>query len=108
MLVLGLGTTMPELFFCLSAVKRNHDSLAIGDVLGTVLADATVVIGLLALINPFSFPQKIIYIAGVFMITASFLLFYLMRSGKNITRKEAFMLVIFWLLFASVEIILNS
>lgn len=107
-LVLGLGTTMPELFFCLSAVKRNHDSLAIGDVLGTVLADATVVIGLLALINPFSFPQKIIYVAGMFMITASFLLFYFMRTGKNLSRKEAFLLIMFWFLFASVELILNS
>lgn len=59
MLVVGLGTTMPELFFSLNAVKRNDDSLAVGDLLGTVLADATIVIGLIALIAPFSFPKRL-------------------------------------------------
>lgn len=105
---IGLGTTMPELFFCLSAVKNNQDSLAIGDVLGTVLADATIVIGLLALINPFAFPQKIVYVAGLFMVAAAFLLFYLMRTGKSLTRSEAVLLVFFWGLFVCTELILNT
>jgi len=105
---IGLGTTVPELFFCLSAVKNNNDSLAIGDVLGTVLADATIVIGLLALINPFAFPRKIVYIAGLFMVAAAFLLFYLMRTGKSLTRSEAVLLISFWILFVSTELILND
>lgn len=108
MLFIGLGTTMPELFFCISAVKNNHDSLAIGDVLGTVLADATVVIGILALVSPFAFPRKIIYIAGLFMVAAAFMLFYLMKTGKNLTRSEAILLIFFWVLFVSTELILNS
>lgn len=108
MLVIGLGTTMPELFFCLSAVKKNHDSLAIGDILGTVLADATIVIGILALINPFHFPQKTIYIAGIFMVAASFMLFYFMRTGRNLSKKESYLLIAFWILFALTELVLNS
>lgn len=108
MLFIGLGTTMPELFFCISAVKNNHDSLAIGDVLGTVLADATIVVGILALINPFAFPRKIIYIAGLFMVMAGFMLFYLMKTGKSLTRSEAIILIFFWVLFISTELILNT
>lgn len=108
MLFIGLGTTMPELFFCISAVKNNHDSLAIGDVLGTVLADATIVIGILAMVSPFAFPRKIIYIAGLFMVAAAFILFYMMKTGKNLTRSEAMLLIFFWILFVSTELILNS
>lgn len=108
MLFIGVGTTMPELFFCLSAVKRNHDSLAIGDILGTVLADATIVVGLLALISPFYFPQKIIYSTGIFMVAASFLLFYFMKSGKILSKKESYLLLFFWLFFVLIEIIINS
>lgn len=106
-LIIGVGTTMPELFFCLSAVKKNHDSLAIGDLLGTVLADATVVIGLLALISPFYFPQKIIYSTGIFMVASSFMLFYFMRSGRFLSKRESYFLLSFWILFVFVEIILN-
>lgn len=107
MLVVGLGTTLPELFYSLRAVKKRDDSLAIGDILGTVLADATIVIGILALINPFSFPQKIIYVTGVFMIIASFILFYFMKTNRVITKKEAYALFVFWILFAIVEFSVN-
>jgi cation:H+ antiporter len=102
MLIVGLGTTMPELFFSLNAVKRHDDSLAVGDLLGTVLADATIVVGLLAIISPFSFPREIVFVTGTFMIMSSFLLFYFMESGRRITKKEAKLLVFFWITFVLV------
>jgi cation:H+ antiporter len=107
MLIVGLGTTMPELLFSLKSVEKRDDSLAIGDVLGTVLADATIVVGILALVNPFSFPQKVIYITGTFMVAASIILFYFMRSGRIISRKEGYMLFAFWLIFVIAEFIAN-
>lgn len=108
MLVVGIGTTIPELFFSVSAVKKRNDSLAVGDILGTVLADATIVVGILAIIKPFYFPVKIIYTTGLFMVFASFALFYFMKSGRTISKKEALFLFIFWLLFVLVEITVNS
>lgn len=108
MLIVGLGTTMPELFFSLRSIKKRDDSLAIGDLLGTVLADATIVVGILALVSPFTFPQKIIYITGVFMVLASFMLFRFMRSGRALTRREAWILFAFWVVFVVVEFLANS
>ncbi len=108
MLIVGLGTTMPEFFFSLKSVQKNDDSLAVGDMLGTVLADATIVVGILALVNPFFFPQKIIYVTGIFMVIASFVLFYFMRSGRTLSKKEGYMLFIFWLIFVLVEFIVNK
>lgn len=107
MLIVALGTTIPELFFSLKSVKKKDDALAIGDILGTVLADATIVVGILALISPFSFPQKIIYVTGVFMVVASFILFYFMRSGRTLTKKEASFLLFFWIIFVLVEFLVN-
>lgn len=108
MLIVGLGTTMPEMFFSLRSIKKKDDSLAIGDLLGTVLADATIVVGILALVNPFAFPQKIIYITGAFMVAASFVLFHFMRTGRTLTRREASMLLAFWLVFVIVEFLANT
>lgn len=107
MFIVALGTTMPELFFSLKSVKKRDDSLAVGDILGTVLADATVVVGILALVRPFSFPQKIIYVSGVFMVAASFILFQFMRSGRTLAKREAWMLLAFWILFVFAELFLN-
>ncbi len=108
MLIVGLGTTMPELFFSLRSVKSKDDSLAVGDVLGTVLADATVVVGILALVSPFSFPQRIIYITGIFMVAASFILFYFMKTGRNLSRRETLMLCALWASFVLVEFFTNG
>jgi len=108
MLVVGVGTTLPELFFSLKAVKKQDDDLAIGDILGTVLADATIVVGIVALINPFSFPSKIIYITGLFMVGASIITLYFMRSGQTLSKKESYFLFMYWLVFVLSEFIANK
>lgn len=108
MLIVGLGTTMPELFFSLKSVGKKDDSLAVGDILGTVLADATVVVGILALVNPFFFPQKIIFITGVFMVAACFILFRFMGTNRILSKKEAGLLLLFWLMFVAAELIANG
>lgn len=108
MLVVAIGTTIPELFFSLEAVKRNNDSLAVADILGTVLADATIVVGIMALITPFSFPQKIIYVTGTFMLLSAFILSYFMHTGKRISKKEGLFLFIFWVIFILTEYFITS
>jgi len=108
MLVVSLGTTMPELFYSLKAVREKEDELAIGDILGTVVTGATIVVGIVAIIEPFFFPARIVYVTGVFMIIASFFLFYLMRTGKTLTRLESFGLLAFWVIYAIIEFVISK
>lgn len=103
MLVVGLGTTVPELFFSIKCVRRRDDSLAIGDLLGTVLADATIVVGILALVTPFAFPFKIVSVTGTYMVVASLVLLFFMFSGRKISQKEGLLLFLFWISFVAVE-----
>jgi len=108
MLVVGLGTTMPELFYSLKAVRKKEDELAIGDILGTVMTGATIVVGIVAIIEPFFFPARIVYVTGIFMIIASLFLFYLLRTGKTLTRLESFFLLAFWIIYAIIEITISK
>jgi cation:H+ antiporter len=108
MLVVSFGTIMPELFYSLKAVKKQEDGLAIGDILGSVLADATIVVGILALISPFYFPVKIVYVTGIFMVFASLILLKFMRSGKTLSKKEGIMLLVFWMVYAVVEFLISK
>lgn len=107
MLVVGLGTTLPELFFSVKAAKHHHDDLALGDILGTVIADATIVVGIIALISPFFFNLRIIYVTGTFMFLAIFLLFIFMKSDRSLSYKEAGLLLIFYFVFVISEFIVN-
>jgi cation:H+ antiporter len=107
MLVVGLGTTIPELFFSLKSIRNKDDDLAVGDILGTVLADATILVGVLSFISPFYFPVKIIYVTGIFMLLASFVLFKFMYSDKFISKQEGYLLFVFWLVYVFTESIVN-
>jgi cation:H+ antiporter len=107
LLVVGLGTTIPELFFSYKALEAKEDGLAAGDILGTVLADATIVIGILAFISPFNFPIQLVYLSGLVMVLAAFILFNFMRSGRAITKKEAYLMAAFWFLYVIIEFFLN-
>ncbi len=108
MLVVGLGTTMPELIFSLKSIKKGDDSLAIGDILGTVLADATLVVGIISVVHPFDFPKRIVYFTGLLMVISAFFLLRFMRSGRSLTKSEAELLVSLWMVFVFIEFLLNS
>lgn len=108
MFVVGIGTTIPELLFSLQAVKKHRDSLALGDMLGTVLADATIVVGILALIQPFTFPSKIVYVTGMFMFVAACILISFMRTERTLSKKEVLFLFLFWILFVCTEYFINT
>ena len=103
-LVVSIGTTIPELFFGIKAIKSHNHGLAIGDVLGSVLADATTVIGIVALMSPFTFPQRIAYVAGGFMVVASIVLVVLIRTDYHLHRREALFLFGLWLIYVATEI----
>lgn len=107
MFIVGLGTTLPELLFSIRAAKHKHDGLALGDILGTVIADATIVVGIVALISPFAFNSRIVYITGMFMLFGTILLFHFIKTGKVLTKKEALLLILFYLLFVSAELLIS-
>lgn len=104
LLVVSLGTTMPELFFSARAVKHKQDSLALSDIMGAVLADATIVLGILAVISPFSFSRSVVFITGAWMLVASLVLIALMRKRWNLTRAKGLLLLALWLCYVVVEL----
>jgi cation:H+ antiporter len=108
MLIVALGTTLPEMTFSIKAARKGQDSLALGDILGTVIADATLVVGLMTLIKPFAFNPQVVYITGLFMFFATVLLFHFIKTGKVLTKKEAWLLALFYFLFISTELIINN
>lgn len=106
--LVALGTTLPELLFSLRAVRHNHTGLALGDMMGTVMTDATIVVGLVALLNPFHFPERIIFVTGSFMLVASVLLVYNMKTGRVLSKREGLGLLLFYIAFVLTEVYLNA
>lgn len=103
----GLGTCLPELIFSIKAVKRSSDGLAMGDILGTVIIDATLIMGITCLIQPFNFDRKIIYITGVAMFVACLVVVRFMKTDKLLTKKEGIYLIFLYIIFLLIELFAN-
>jgi cation:H+ antiporter len=106
--LVSIGSCMPELIFSLKAVGSKHDQLALGDVLGTVIIDATILVGVIALISPFDFNPNIVHVTGVMMFIAGVLAVMFIKSGKVLTRQEGVLLLLFYLLSLIIEFAVNG
>lgn len=103
--VIALGSCLPELFFSIKAVRINHDGLALGDILGTVITDATIILGIVALIQPFSFEFRLISITGFFMVLAGLLTLLFVRTDRLLTKKEGLFLLLVYIVYLFVELL---
>lgn len=52
--LLALGTTIPELILSYTAIKRKQVALVFGNLLGSVVTNATLIMGILAILRPVS------------------------------------------------------
>lgn len=105
-LIIGLGTSLPETSFSIQAARKSQDWLILGNLMGSVVISTTLVLGIVSLIAPIKISDfSPFVIARVFLIISalSFLLF--VRTGRKITRKEALFLLAIYITFILVEIL---
>lgn len=100
--VVGLGTSAPELSVSLSAALDNDLGLAVGNVVGSNIANVTLVIGAAALVAPLRSQVLVLRREGVLMFLAVSLLGWFLLD-QQLVRWEgmvllAGMVVALWLL----------
>lgn len=99
LMIVSVGTSLPELSLELGCVLRGHCSVALGDLLGSLAFNSTLILGVVSLISPIHAPFSSFAISSFFIVIslASFLFFA--RSGRTITRKEGTILLLIFALF---------
>lgn len=103
--LVAVGTSLPELSFEIEAVRKRQVGMALGDLFGSVVANSTLILGLVALIQPIRLVngwQEYGLAAAAFGVT--FLLFWgLVRSKKKLERWEGVVLVAVYLMLVILE-----
>lgn len=108
LLIVGLGNSMPEMFFTLRAAKKGENWMLIGDLMGGVIICATLVLGIVALIRPIEILDFSPFaIARVFLIISSLFFLISIRTGKKITRKEGIFFIFLYVFYLISEIFIK-
>ncbi len=105
-LVVGLGTALPELSFTLQAARKSQDWMIVGDVMGSVIMTATLVLGIVALISPIQISDFSPFAIGrIFLIISAIFFLIFIRTDRKITRREALFLLGIYIFFFLIEIL---
>jgi cation:H+ antiporter len=86
--IVGFGTSAPELAVNLSAALRGSTDMAMGNVVGSNIANIGLIIGLSALLAPLAVHMRLLRVETPVMIAFSLLLWWLCADGL-ISRLDA-------------------
>ncbi|MBW2970632.1 calcium/sodium antiporter [Candidatus Woesearchaeota archaeon] len=101
--IIALGTSLPELIFESKAVLERHEELALGDLLGSVITNSTLVLGVTALIRPITANLLLFFSSAMFMVLIAFVFMTFAESEKGISWKEAVSLILLYMFFIVME-----
>lgn len=106
--VVALGNSAPETFFAISAARKNLEWMILGGLMGSVVSHSTLVIGIVALINPIVITDLSPFlIARIFLFMAIFFFFIFIKTNHHISKKEAVFLLFIYIFFIISELLFN-
>lgn len=91
--IIGVGTSLPELATAISSVMKNQTDLVIGNVVGSNIFNILLILGVTALIEPIQLAPGI---AGhlLFLLLVTGIFFVALGSKRELSRPEAIMLTL--------------
>jgi cation:H+ antiporter len=96
----ALGTSLPELAFGIRARMLKHDSMAVGNSLGSNAFNSTLIIGLVSLVRPIRLDFSLDLIVAALFLFLGFIFFNIFVYSKSfISRKEGAVLIGIYILF---------
>lgn len=95
---IALGTSLPELFVSMQAIKTGEAELAIGNIFGSNAFNILVVIGIPALIVPLV-ADEVVMELGIHVLLAASAIFFVNGLARQIMRWEGMMMLFFFVFF---------
>lgn len=106
--VVAIGTSLPELVVSTTSALTGHSDIALGNVVGSNMANLFLILGVCSIIRPLKFKKETIFFENPFVIAITGLLFFmcLNNGGTQITRLEGGILLLLCVIFVLYNIIM--
>lgn len=102
--LVGLGNALPETYFAIVSARKGRTWLILGDLMGSVIVCATLVLGLVVLVSPIKdIDFSPFVIARAFLVISALLFLIFVKTDRKITKTEAAFLLFLYLMFLFVE-----
>jgi cation:H+ antiporter len=101
LIIVSIGTSLPELAITFAAIRKNEAELAIGNVLGSNLFNLLVAGGIGALFSPegLIIPHSLLTFDLPILLGASIFLFPMALTGEHLVRWEGALLIFYYIFY---------
>lgn len=99
-LIVGFGNSLPETYFAISSARKGETDLIFGNMVGSVIAPATLVLGIVSLIHPIEI-QNFLFLEInrlLYLLVILTLLWFLLKK-KELNIYSAILLISIYILF---------
>ena len=104
-IVIGMGSSLPELSVSFVALLRKRGGLSVGNLVGSNVLDTLLVPGLAAAIHPLVIPTAVLLVdLPVLFVVTVLVLFFLYVTGRGIRSPEAALLLTVYIGYAVVRL----
>lgn len=104
--VVSIGTSLPELFVSIKSALEGYPDMAIGNVVGSNIANLLLILGLSTVIKSVDFKKETRWIEIPMCLGFAIIFIVLCNIGQNITRYDAIILLILFIAFIIYTIVM--
>lgn len=106
--IVSIGTSMPELFVSITSAIQGYPDMAIGNVVGSNIANLLLILGMSSIIRAIKFKRETRLIETPTCLGISLLFVLLCNLGHDITRFDAGILIALFALFIGYTIFMSK
>ncbi|MFC1700624.1 sodium:calcium antiporter [Patescibacteria group bacterium] len=99
LILIAIGTTLPEVSFGIRSVLLKHEKMTVGNFLGSVAFNSLVVLGLTAVICPFKVDIRLALMSILFLSLSLLIFNIFVRTKKRLSYREGIILLMLYGLF---------
>ena len=104
-LIISLGTTVPELVFGIRSVMLKHDEMTVGNAFGSLAVNSTLVLGIASMVSPIHLDINLRFFFSAIFLISVFALFKVLLKGDKvaITKREGVILILAYVVFVLIN-----
>jgi len=103
-LLLGVGTTLPELTIAIRASLKGSNQLSLGNLVGSNVVDILLVLGLGALITDWQIEARVVQFDLPFLLLSMMVASLFMMSRGKLVRREAALLLSLYAVYVALKL----
>jgi cation:H+ antiporter len=104
--LIAIGATMPDLMVAIKSIKKHHEGVGYGNVIGSMVVKALLFLGIIAIIKPITF--EIMRLSNIVIFRTLMITFVLWwGKDKELDWKNGVTLLAMYVLFVAIEIFLR-